>query len=89
MSQQLQKVAPFKPRRAAARSVMSDRNIVERRNTSLKHNDPRRRLTCAHRAYLIIGSGSGFTVNLGSDSLGKSNDFRSAGVEFTSDSGSL
>ena len=24
--------------------------------------------------YSIIGSGSGFTVNLGSDSLGKSND---------------
>jgi len=28
------------------------------------------------RAYSIIGSGSGFTANLGSDSLGKSNDFR-------------
>jgi len=28
------------------------------------------------RGYSIIGSGSGFTVNLGSDSLGKSNDFR-------------
>jgi len=27
------------------------------------------------RGYSIIGSGSGFTVNLGSDSLGKSNDF--------------
>jgi len=26
------------------------------------------------RAYSIIGSRSGFTVNLGSDSLGKSND---------------
>ena len=26
------------------------------------------------RRYSIIGSGSGFTVNLGSDSLGKSND---------------
>ena len=31
---------------------------------------------CELRAYSIIGSGSGFTVNLGSDSLGKSNDFR-------------
>ena len=32
------------------------------------------------RAYSIIGSGSGFTVNLGSGSLGKSNNFRSVGV---------
>ena len=30
----------------------------------------------SRRAYAIIGSRSGFTVNLGSDSLGKSNDFR-------------
>ena len=26
------------------------------------------------RGYSVIGSGSGFTVNLGSDSLGRSND---------------
>jgi len=35
---------------------------------------------CPLTAYSIIGSGSGFTVNLGSASLGKSNDFRSVGV---------
>ena len=46
----------------------------------------------AFRGYSIIGSGSrsGFTVNLGLDSLGKSNDFRSVGgVGFTSNSDSL
>jgi len=31
---------------------------------------------CTLWGYSIIGSGSGFTVNLGSDSLGKLNDFR-------------
>jgi len=35
---------------------------------------------CLYRGYSIIGSGSGFAVNLGSDSRGKSNDFRSVGV---------
>ena len=34
------------------------------------------KLTEYVRGYSIIASGSGFTVNLGSDSLGKSNDFR-------------
>ena len=32
--------------------------------------------TVIFRGYSIIGSGSGFTLNLGSDSLGKLNDFR-------------
>jgi len=32
---------------------------------------------CQLRAYLIIESGFGFTINLVSDLLGKSNDFRS------------
>jgi len=32
------------------------------------------------RAYSIIESGFGLTLNLISDSLGKSNDFRSVGV---------
>jgi len=32
------------------------------------------------RGYSIIGSGSGFTVNLGSDSLGKSNDLGMSNV---------
>jgi len=31
-------------------------------------------IICSIRGYSIIGSGSGFTVNLGSHSLGKSND---------------
>jgi len=37
-----------------------------------KHTSNKKEL--CFRGYSIIGSGSGFTVNLGSDSLGKSND---------------
>jgi len=35
-----------------------------------------KKITCGQRGYSVIGSGSGFTVNLDSDSLGKSNDLR-------------
>jgi len=34
------------------------------------------------RGYSIIGSGSGFTVHLGSDSLGKSNDLGVSNVSW-------
>ena len=41
---------------------------------------------CFLRGYSIIGSGSGFTVNLDSDSLGKSNDLGVSSVSRNSDS---
>ena len=52
------------------------------------HRHFRWSIFCCVRGYSIIGYG--FTVNLGSDSLGKSTDFRSLGVSnVTSDSHSL
>jgi len=41
------------------------------------------------KGYSIIGSGSGFTVDFGSDSLGKSNDLGVSIVGFTLGSDSL